>query len=196
MRRRRGLVVAILVVLLIALLLLLRGCDHAERCGQNLNDLSHAWLEMPEDRQREFMRFRGSALLLALRKSGRVFEEALRCPDDPDLRPLDDAARRAYDEVDLANPPDDLCSYAVRDFERYPLPADASRAFEIIACCRGGRTGRSPHHGDGRVVVLYANGDVELLSRERLGDDSGSTIVVGLESNLPRMRPMIQRPGK
>lgn len=194
MRRRRGLLLALLAIFVVVLLLILRGCDHRTQCMINLSDLGHVLNSMSDDERRATMKIRGSAMFLAWRKRGRIDEKLLRCPDDPDLRRLDDATRKAYDDVDLSNTPDDLCSYAVRDIERYPLPAGVSVYKEIIACCRCGRDGRSPHHRRDVVNVLFAEGDVQAMFPEELGFAPGEPVVVGPESKSEMLRKVIQRP--
>lgn len=193
MRRRRVRVLALLVAVAIVVLLLLRGCDHREQCMINLSEVGEKWLLMTDDARREAMRHRGSAMLLAWRKAGLLDEKLLRCPDDPDLSPPDAAAHRAYDEADLSNPPDDLCSYAVRDFERFPLADDVSDRKEVIACCRCGRDGRTPHHRGDVMVLLFGEGDVQAMTPEELGFGPDDPVVVGPESKSDLLRVLIQR---
>jgi hypothetical protein len=197
MRRKRAGLIALLLLLLVAvILLLLRGCDHRAECGNNLSRLGERLRAMTPDKRRATMKLGGAAMFLSWRKDGRVVrrgdESLLRCPDDPDLRALNDDARTAYDQVDLANPPDDLCSYAVRDFDRWPLPTEGSLRGEIIACCRQGRDGATPHHRGG-VVALFGEGDVQFLTRDDLGLVADEPLVVGPESKVPMLQKMIQR---
>ena len=163
---------------------------------RNLLNLGQTLLSMPDDEQQEAKKLRGVSMLLAWRKSGRIDERLLRCPVDPDLRALDDAARGAYDGVDLANPPDDLCSYAVRDFERFPFPSDGSEQKEILACCRNGRDGRTSHHRGGGVIVLFGEGDVQWMTPEQLGFAPGEAIVVGPGSKSELLKKVIQLPAR
>jgi len=196
MRRKRAWLVVLLLLVIAVVLLALRGCDHRLECMMNLSRLGDRFLAMTPDERRATTELDGVAMFLSWRKDGRVVrrgdERLLRCPDDPDLRKLDGDAASAYDRIDLANPPDDLCSYAVRDFGRFPLPTEGSLYSEIIACCRQGRDGRTPHHRGG-VGALFGEGDVQFLTREDLGLGPDEPIVVGPESKAPMLRKVVQR---
>jgi hypothetical protein len=194
-RRRRAWIAALVVLAILILLLILRGCDHREACMTNLLEIGRTLDALSDDARRDALTHRGVAMLLSLRKRHLIDERLLRCPDDPDLRPLDDAARRAYDEVDLADPPDDLCSYAVRDFVLYPLPSEGSQRKEAIACCRCGRDGRTPHHRGG-TIVLFSERDVQYFYPQQLEHYAGHPFVVGPDSKWPLLQPLIQRPPK
>ena len=192
-RRRRGLLAAFVVVLLLVLLLIWCGREDRIVCATNLSELGRTLLSMSNDERRETKKLRGAAMFLSWRRAGRIDEGLLRCPFDPDLRPLDDAARRAYDTVDLSHPPDDLCSYAVRDFERYPLPSAGSSGKEIIACCRDGRT---PHHRGRGVIVLWSDGDVQWMPPQQLGLAPEDPVVVGPGSKSEVLKKVIQIPAR
>jgi hypothetical protein len=167
-----------------------------ETCMQNLRTLGASFRAQWEENQPRAQRYSGVSMFLAWRKAGVVVkrgdENVLRCPGDPHLRALDDAARKAYDGADLDDPPDDLCSYAGRDFKCYPVNVEGNRGEEILACCRQGRDGRTPHHAEG-VVVLFMNGDVRFLGPEEAGYGPDEAIVVGRESKNRMLAKVIQR---
>lgn len=121
-------------------------------------------------------------------------EKWLCCPGDPSVQlpetredalvfhPADAAAlRRARG----------LGSYAVRDFEKFPLNDNATEK-QAILCDRQGGDGRTMQHKD-VIVVCFSEGDAQYLSREELGFGPGEPIVVGLESPNGMLR-VFERP--
>lgn len=141
-------------------------------------------------------KYDGVALLLSWRQRGRMIpagrEWILRCPGDRGLARMDDAVRKAYDDVDLRNPRTDLCSYASRDFTQYPLRPEAPDR-QIVFCCRQGTDGRTPHH-DGGICVAYDDGSTRFLTPEKLGLARDDPIVVGPDSKSPLLKMMCQVP--
>lgn len=158
-------------------------------CANNLSQLGGLYVvrtEGPAWRPRS-----GPALFLGWRKDGtiRPGEEAvLVCPGDQSVTPPDTPEARArYDTVDLDHPPADLCSYAIRDFKRFPLDPESSEP-QVIAVCVG-RDGTLRHKGG--VNVLYDNGSarfVEISELEELGLPSGAKPVPGPDSPCPILR--------
>lgn len=124
----------------------------------------------------------GPGYLLQLRQRGEILqgdERVFLCPQDPAFaesgRPGFEAR---YARLDLERPGEGLCSYVVRDFRLHPLRADSPRK-EPVACC--------PHHGEG-VVVLYADGSVLFIDREKAGVEPGAAVPVGPSSPAEDLR--------
>ncbi len=168
--------------------------DKRLRCQQQLHDLVALFIaESIEKAGRP--KYDGTALFLYYRMTHKIqpgAEANLRCPGDPHLRPLNPTTRDDYDGVDLSNPPLDLCSYAVRDFTNYPLDPE-SPAAQIIACCRQGRDGRTPHHKGGLNIAMDS-GWCEFYTREELGLEPDAAIVVGPDSKHEWLRQVVQVP--
>jgi hypothetical protein len=121
-------------------------------------------------------------------------ERTLVCPgDEAVVVPEDDAARRAFHPDDAAalRAARGLGSYAVRDFERFPVDP-ASKEKQPILCDRQGADGRTPHHRD-CIVVAFADGDVQKMTEEGLGIAPDEPIVVGPDSPTPLLR-VFERP--
>ena len=116
-------------------------------------------------------------------------QDALACPRDPDLLPVDAELLRLWSVAPLDRLPADSVSYAVRDFARFPLDQNAVTP-EIIACDRQGRDGRTPHHRDG-ICVLYANGTAAFVASEDLGFEIGAPVIVGPDSPNPELRKLV-----
>ncbi len=112
------------------------------------------------------------------------------CPGDQyALVPDTPEGRARYDVPDLRQlePLTELVSYAVRDFERFPVAADDETAW--ILCDRQGPHGRNAHHRDG-LVVGFADGSSAFLTRAELGLAPGEPIVVGAASVHPELRKL------
>ncbi len=163
------------------------GRANRARCVENLHELGGLYhiqrLESPGRPPHD-----GADLFLAWRRARVQLkfgdEELLLCPADPAARfPRTDADREAWDEETNAAA---LCSYAVRDFSKYPLHADDGRR-SIIACDRQGLDGATPHH-DGGINVLYGNGAVKWMTAELLQLPVDQPITVGPESQHELLR--------
>lgn len=85
--------------------------------------------------------------------------------------------------------PSGHCSFAIRDFDRYPLEMDSPER-QIIACDRMGDDGRTPHH-DGGLIVLFDNGSSMWMDRESLGLGPDDPIVVGPASTHPLLKQVV-----
>lgn len=133
----------------------------------------------------------GPALFVAWRATGRLGvdeAELLLCADDPDsLEPGSSAWLEAWSDVDLANPPRGICSYAVRDFAAFPLVPNAKSPQPIAACLHHGATSL----GRGVAVVLFDDASVRRLGFEELGISSNDELVAGPRSKVPLLRVMI-----
>ena len=138
----------------------------------------------------------GASLFLYYRQKHfiqKTREEVLTCPGDNSVRvPANAADSERYDEIDLANPPLDACSYMARDFINYPLSNEAPSA-QIIACDRNGTDNKTPHHRDG-LNILYDDGAVQFKDREFLGLTPEDPIVVGPDSDVDLLRQVIYAP--
>jgi hypothetical protein len=123
-------------------------------------------------------------------------ESVLICPGDNAVKsPSSPEAQAVYDdEVDLSNPPDNMASYAVRDFTTYPLSVEAPER-QIIACDRNGSDGRTLHHRGG-LNVLFDNGQSVFLSREDLGISGDADVVVGPASEHDVLKQVVYIPNK
>lgn len=144
----------------------------------------------------------GAALLLGYRRAHLIqpgYEHVLICPGDKDARaPESHADQERYETVDATNAAAiaALCSYAVRDFARFPVRADGrdtgtgSGELAWIACDRQGKDGRTPHHENG-INVLFADGAVQFMNRDALGIAPDEPIIVGPGSPHPELRKLV-----
>jgi len=193
-------VIAIIATLVAAVSLgipLVQKRSQKLQCQRNLSDLGTlftTWrLEKPGK-----PKYSGVALFLWFRKKRDIQlgdEETLLCPGAQGVTwPATQEDREAYNDVDLQNPPTDKCSYAVRDFEKYPLKQDAG-AKQIIACDRQGNDSRTMHHPDG-VVVLFDNGSASFMDKEALGVSMGpeDPVVVGPDAENEMLKQVIVVP--
>jgi len=120
-------------------------------------------------------------------------EEVLTCPGDNAVRvPANEEESDRYDEIDLKNPPTDVCSFMARDFVNYPLSNEA-KAAQIIACDRNGLDHQTPHHRDS-MNVLYDDGAVQPKDREFFGLTNDEPMVVGPNSNVESLRQVVYGP--
>lgn len=143
-------------------------------------------------------RFSGASHFLAMRVEGRIQrrnEQVLVCPGDPSvIVPQTPEDRDRYDDVDLANPSDELCSYVVRDFATHPIGRE-QYAVQAIAADRQGLDHRTAHHRGG-INVLFSGGTVKFMSRTELGIHSADAIVVGPESPNEMLSKLVYGPGE
>lgn len=124
----------------------------------------------------------------------RESEKSLLCPADAGVFiPVTDADLRAFHPAgaDALRAARGLGSYAVRDFERFPIDPSSTEKQPIL-CDRQGADGRTPHHRDS-IVIAFDSGDVQKYSREHLGLGPDDPIVVGPESKSPLLR-VFERP--
>jgi hypothetical protein len=195
----------LLFALLLALVLgvvgvvLISRPHHRERkpqtaCANHLRQLGGIYASEPMELGQPVTG--GVHLLIEWFQKGLVpaeYVEVFRCPDDPSLvqpdvyEPLEDD----YEEAGAMAPQmlGHLFSYAVRDFERFPLDPDSSKA-QWIMCDRQGADGRTPHH-QGGLNVLFDDGAVQFKDRAALGLGPDDPIVVGPESTHPELKKMI-----
>ncbi len=198
---RRTLVVSIAVFVVLALsvrqlesldesILLERQCRLT--CRQNLNYLGISYLSWRNEHQGS-PQYTGSAFFLSLRKKREIChgdESKLLCPGDQEVAfPGTDEDRNRWDELDLSDIPSDMCSYEMRDFERYPLDPSAT-TLQIIACDRMGTNGRTSHHTDG-LNILRDNFSAKFMSRADLGIGPDEPIIVGPDSPHPMLKKVV-----
>jgi prepilin-type N-terminal cleavage/methylation domain-containing protein len=120
-------------------------------------------------------------------------EEVLICPGDNSVkRPANEADQARYDDINLADPPLDACSYMARDFITYPLSNEAESA-QIIGCDRNGSDFKTPNHRDG-LNILFDDGAVQFKDREYLGLTQDDPIVVGPDSDVELLRQVVYGP--
>ncbi len=158
-------------------------------CQQNLNMLGSLFAMRSMERPGK-PKYDGAALFLSWRKTRDLIqggkEDVLLCPGDTSVRPLlTDADRQRYDTIDLANPPRDACSYAVRDFGRFPLPKVQEQP-EILAACT--------HHAKG-VNVVFIDGQVKFYEWRELGLTGPEEADVGPDAKSPILRQVCRTPG-
>ena len=133
----------------------------------------------------------GPGLFVAWRSERTVLlpggESMLVCPSDPiAVKPDTREAEAAYAAADLDHPTPELCSYAVRDFAKFPLAATKGAAEPIAVCL---------HHAEtllvrGGAVVAYSDGRAAFVGYEELGISEGSELIVGPRSKSPLLRMM------
>lgn len=112
----------------------------------------------------------GARYLIDLADRHGLPRHVLACPGDP-------SAER-------------VCSYAVRDFARYPLDPSSER--EIVFADAGDHHTSNRHSGG--VNVVLTDGGVRFFDRERLGLAPDDEIVTGPESPSPELRKLCTVP--
>jgi prepilin-type N-terminal cleavage/methylation domain-containing protein len=163
-------------------------------CMSNLNELGHVYISKSMESKPAAQRYSGVALWLSYRKTGsevrRGQEKALMCPGDPSFKlPQNEEDWKQWDNVDLENPSDDLCSYAARDFKAYPINVESPEK-EIIGCDRQGSNGRTQHHR-GVIICTFNEGDAQKMSREELGITADADIVIGPEAQANMLKKVV-----
>ena len=119
----------------------------------------------------------------------------LICPGDNSVCFPDTAEARArYDAVNLDAPPADLCSYAVRDFARFPIDPAKAADEPVVACVgRGSGAAWCACHKD-TFQIGFADGDVRTFTRADLGIAPGAPPVLGPTSPSPLLRVLCFTP--
>ncbi len=189
-------VVAFGVLVAVIFALHVEGCEGDQRqanCRVHLSRLVQAYRNtVAEDRFDPTLH--GSAQILSWLAAPTEREEIVYfCPDDPVRRPP-----KTSDERRDFHPADDdalrhaagLGSYAVRDFEKYPVAPGEQNAW--ILCDRQGDDGRTWHHQDG-LMVAFSSGVVRFLTRAELHVGKSADVIVGPTSAHPELRKM-ERP--
>lgn len=163
-------------------------------CASNLSQLGGIFIIERSEKHGK-PKFDGTALWLSWRKDTSKIkqgqENILICPGDGGISPADNPAQVAkYDDIDLKNPPNDMCSYAARDFSTFPLKVE-SPAVQVIGCDRNGPDGRTAHHKDG-LNIVFEDGSTKFFDREALGiTDPKGDIVVGPEATSEQLKHVV-----
>jgi hypothetical protein len=152
-------------------------------CLNNLSQLGQLQLMLAAEHPDRPPSHSGPALFLSYRKGGveirRGDERSLLCPADEKARlPETEDDRQAWDDVDLAHAPRSLCSYAVRDFERFPIDPKKGAREPIAACL----------NHEGIVVFVFSAGDAQFVKLHELGLATDDDKIVGPDSKSPLLR--------
>jgi prepilin-type N-terminal cleavage/methylation domain-containing protein len=191
-------VIAIIAGLVTAVAIMVPKMQETARqttCLTNLSQLGQLYITKSMEKQSTAQKYSGVALWLSYRKTGqggilKGQEKALMCPGDPTFRlPENEEDRKQWDNVDLDNPQDDLCSYTARDFKAYPINMESPQK-EIIGSDRQGSNGRTAHHRN-VIICTFNEGDAQKYGREELGIPSESDIVVGPEAENEMLKKVI-----
>lgn len=189
-------VIAIIAGLIGTVAIIVPQMQERQRKLQCLNNLSQLGQTFTTKRLEKPGRSKyvGAALWLYYRsvtsdiKEGQ--EAVLICPGDEGIAAADSPEAKArYSNVDLTNPPEDLCSYASRDFLAHPLENE-SKKLQLIGCDRNGPTGRIAHHKNG-LNVAFEDGSTKFIEREELGISPEDPIVVGPDSPNEMLKQVI-----
>lgn len=189
-------VIAIIAGLIGTVVILVPQMQERQRrltCQQNLRQLGTMYVTMRSEKMGK-PPYDGQALFLSWRTKAGIIkkgsESVLICPGDNGVTvPNTPELQAKYDDIDLANAPLDMCSYAVRNFTQHPISVE-SPTNEVIACDRNGSDGRTAHHQDG-VNMVFDDASCRLLNREELGVSADSPIVVGPESSNDQLKKVV-----
>lgn len=162
-------------------------------CANNLSQLGGLFVTDRTEHPGK-PKYDGTALWLSWRVSAskiRQGEEAvLICPGDNGITAADTPEQKAkYNDIDLKNPPNDMCSYAARDFTSFPLKNE-SASVQIVGCDRNGPDGHTAHHKNG-LNIVFDNGSARFVEREELGVASNADIVVGPEASNDWLKEVV-----
>lgn len=163
------------------------------QCANNLSQLGGIFVAERTEKTGK-PKYDGSALFLSWRVNGSKIkqgqESVLICPGDEGISAADTPEQRQrYDDVDLKSIPNDLCSYAVRDFSNFPLQAESKKQ-QLIACDRNGPQGKTMHHKNG-LNMVFDDGSAVFQERESLGVASDVVIVVGPDATNEDLKQVI-----
>lgn len=171
--------------------------DYVLHCQRNLRELSTLLLLSMRDGSADEVlnECSGASVLLSFRVTDGAIKEGWEtlfiCPADEDaINPTP----AQYDGLDLHDPEAvrGLCSYAVRDFGRFPLDPLPDEP-QILACDRQGDDGCTQHHlggldGMSGINVAFSDGSVKFLTHDELGLSGDDQIVVGPDSTHPMLK--------
>jgi hypothetical protein len=133
----------------------------------------------------------GPAVFLEWRKRGTLIkpgqESILLCPADPEAVADDTPEGRArWDDLDLDHPPRFLCSYAVRDFAKFPLEGRSAEPRPIAACLHHTETARDR----GGAIIAFEDGSVRFVDYEELGISDATELTVGPDAPAELLREL------
>jgi prepilin-type N-terminal cleavage/methylation domain-containing protein len=162
-------------------------------CMNQISQLGQIYLLEAGENRAKAQKYSGVALWLSYRKSGdqikRGDERVLICPGDQGVPPCEtEEDKKRYDNVDLTNPSADLCSYAARDFVNHPINVENPNK-DMIGCDRQGSNQRTMHHKN-TLICVFTGGDTQKMTREQLGINSDSDVVIGPEAENPMLKTM------
>jgi hypothetical protein len=169
------------------------GPRRATECMSNQSQLAQGY-QLAIQEKRFDPTLHGSAQILSWLPTLRKGEEiVVLCPGDEIPPPETGEETRPYHPVgaDALRGARGLGSYAVRDFEKFPIDPNSTEK-QAILCDRQGADGRTNHH-KGCIVVAFATGDAQKLTRAELGLRDDEPIVVGPDSRSPLLR-VFERP--
>jgi prepilin-type N-terminal cleavage/methylation domain-containing protein len=163
-------------------------------CMQNLSQLGQIFISNKMENPVKAQRYSGVALWLNMRKGAKDIvrgnEKVLICPGDQGIAvPETDDDKKKWDNVDLDNPPSDLCSYAARDFKNFPINVESPEK-EIIGSDRQGADQRTMQHKGG-IVCCYTEGDAQFVTRDELGVNTENPIVVGPDADNKNLKKVV-----
>lgn len=162
-------------------------------CVTNLSQLGQTFVIERTDKPGK-PKFSGQSLWLSWRVKGNKIkkgqESILICPGDNGVTvPSTPAEQEKYDSIDLGSPPNDMCSFASRDFSTYPL-SNESKSIQLIGCDRQGPDGKTAHHPDG-LNIVFDDGSAAFYEREKLGISPNDPVIVGPESPTEMLKQAI-----
>jgi hypothetical protein len=164
-------------------------------CMNNMSQLVQCYLESVSERRFD-PTLHGSAQILSWCRAGEIREGQERvyfCPADDLAPPASAEERRRFHPADAneLSRARGLGSYAVRDFEKFPIDPKSTEKQPIL-CDRQGDDGRTSHH-KGFIVIAFNGGDAQKMTNAELGIPDGDPIVVGPDSPSPLLR-VFERP--
>lgn len=165
-------------------------------CQRNMKELGTVFTLYQQENQGR-PPYDGVSMFLYFRVKDSAIKEGqetlLICPgDNQAVNPTTPELQSDYDDIDLSNPRNNMCSYAVRNFTDHPLLRE-SKKIQIVACDRQGLDGRTAHHDNG-LVILYDDGAAKFMTREDLGLSRDDPIVVGPGSEHELLKQVVYIP--
>jgi len=192
--------IALTIVVLYLVAWVVAGVRHVgesqrlSACSHSVSALARCYADAVTE-QRFDPTLHGSAQILSwMGPSERGAERWYFCEGDWDVAlPETPEELRAYHPADSAalRAARGLGSYAVRDFEKFPIDPNVDER-QAILCDRQGDDGRTDHHRQ-TIVVGFTDGSAQKMSSEELGLPKGEPIVVGPDSPSPLLR-VFERP--
>ena len=190
------LTVGLVVALLVTVVVLSQPGERTQvsvSCMSNVSQLAQCYAEAVSEKRFD-PTLHGSAQILSWIPPLQPGDERVFiCPGDVISLPETGDEARPYHPVgaDAVRRARGLGSYAVRDFEKFPVDPKSTKGQPIL-CDRDGDDGRTNHH-KGCIVVAFTSGDAQRMTNKELGIPDGDPIVVGPDSPSPLLR-VFERP--